>query len=311
MRVEVLFFDGCPNHPPTVELVRDVAEALGLDVEIGEVEVRDQAEAETLRFLGSPSIRVDGVDVEPVSRTRTDYAFACRTYRGAGLPPREMLVDAMTGNGGISTAAGRDENRTTGMVAVGGSVLSAVAASACCWIPLLLIAFGVSAGGVSAWFEQYRLLFLGVTVVLLGTAFYVVYFRKPVCTSDSACPRDPRLHRFSRVMLWVATVFVVAIAAFPKYVGALIPESTPVQAAIPVERTTTAVIAIDGMTCEGCAVLVQNSLVKVPGVLGASVSYADGTATLDVDSASPPSREALAAALEGAGYKILDDHERP
>ena len=303
MRVDVLFFDGCPNHPPAVELVRDVAEELGLDVEIGEVEVRDQAEAETLRFLGSPSIRVDGVDVEPASRTRTEYAFACRTYRGAGLPPREMLIAAMMGRG--------DESRPTGMVTVAGSVLSALAASACCWIPLLLIAFGISAGGVSAWFEKYRLLFLGITAVLLGTAFYVVYFRKPACTSGGVCPQDPRLQRLSRVTLWVATVFVVAIAAFPKYVGALIPQSTPVQAAIPVERKTTAVIAIDGMTCDGCAVLVHNSLVKVPGVLGASVSYADGTATLDVDGASPPSREALAAALEGAGYKILDDHDRP
>ena len=137
MRVEVLFFQRCPNHPPAVELVRDVAQAIGLDVEIDEVEVRDQAEAETLRFLGSPSIRVDGVDIDPVSRTSTEYAFACRTYHGAGLPPREMLVAAMTGSGGISTgaaeadtAAGRDESRTTGLVPVGGSVLSALAASA-------------------------------------------------------------------------------------------------------------------------------------------------------------------------------------
>lgn len=44
----------------------------------------------------------------------------------------------------------KDKSQRTGMLAVGGSVLSALAASACCWIPLLLIAIGVSTGGVSA-----------------------------------------------------------------------------------------------------------------------------------------------------------------
>ena len=63
--VEVLFFDGCPNHEPTVQLVRDVVAALGVAAELREVTVESAEDAEALRFLGSPSVRVNGRDIEP------------------------------------------------------------------------------------------------------------------------------------------------------------------------------------------------------------------------------------------------------
>jgi len=203
-----------------------------------------------------------------------------------------------------TTGDAQDKGQRTGMLAVGGSVLSALAASACCWIPLLLIAFGVSAGGVSAWFEQYRWLFLGITAVLLGTGFYFVYFRKPHCAPGSACATpNLKLQRFSRVMLWVATVVVIATAAFPKYVGYLIPEDEPAQITIPAKHVATASVGIEGMTCEACAIHVKDALMKVPGVLDVVVSYPDSAATVRFDDTSPPAVDALASAVEGAGYK--------
>ena len=69
-------------------------------------------------------------------------------------------------------------SRRTGLVTVGGSVLAALIASACCWLPLLLVTFGVSAAGVSAQFESVRPYFLALTAVLLGAGFYFSYFRR-------------------------------------------------------------------------------------------------------------------------------------
>lgn len=192
-----------------------------------------------------------------------------------------------------------------GRFAIGGSVLSAIAASACCWIPLLLIAFGLSAGGVAAWFEQYRWWFLGLTTVLLGTGFYFVYFRAPRCEPGSACARPNRkLHRANQVVLWVATVFVVAAAAFPKYVAYLFPDGPATSAIADSGHVATISLKIEGMTCEGCAVNVRNALVKVPGVLDASVSYPQRSATVTIHESSPPPASALASALEAAGYRI-------
>lgn len=198
------------------------------------------------------------------------------------------------------------------MVAAGGSVMSALAASACCWIPLLFIALGVSAGGAAAWFEQYRWLFLGLTAILLGSGFYSVYFTKSRCAAGSACAApNRRLLRFNRVTLWMATVVVIATAAFPKYVGYLIPKRPTAQVAGPVGEWKTVSLGIDGMTCQACAVSVRNALVGVPGVLGASVSHTDSTAALRFDSLAPPSEADLQSAITGAGFKADTSAMKP
>lgn len=95
--VDILYFEGCPNHNPAVDMAHDVINDLGIAAEVREIEVRTPEEAETLRFLGSPSIRVDDVDIEPSGRERGDFGISCRTYDGAGLPPKKMLADALQG----------------------------------------------------------------------------------------------------------------------------------------------------------------------------------------------------------------------
>ena len=74
VRIELLYFDGCPGY---------------------------EAVAREERFLGSPTLRVDGVDVEPGARDRRDYGLKCRLYRTAdGLldaPPDEWVRDALCG----------------------------------------------------------------------------------------------------------------------------------------------------------------------------------------------------------------------
>ena len=202
-------------------------------------------------------------------------------------------------------AAGHADSkgRRVGPLATGGSVLSALASSACCWIPLSLIGLGVSAGGVSAWFEQYRWLFLSLTAILLATGFYFAYFRTPRCAPGSSCATPNRSgRRFNRAVLWVATIVVFATAAFPKYVGALLPKSPPGQAA-PTAEMTTVSLGIEGMTCQACAVHLRSALADVAGVLDARVSYADGTAAISFDTSAPPSETDLTNAVERAGYK--------
>jgi hypothetical protein len=95
--VEVLTFDGCPHASGALELARNVAADIGgADVRLVRV---SESEAYAARFLGSPSIRVDGCDVEPGAEARRDYAFSCRLYstgRGLSPLPDEMwLRDAL------------------------------------------------------------------------------------------------------------------------------------------------------------------------------------------------------------------------
>ena len=95
VKIEVLFFTGCPNHDATVRLVHEIARELGLRVTVEELEVTSAEDAARVRFLGSPSVLVNGSDIEPSARRSTAYAFACRTYGGHRVPPRELLVAAL------------------------------------------------------------------------------------------------------------------------------------------------------------------------------------------------------------------------
>jgi len=97
--IEVLGFDGCPNVEPAIALVERVLGESALDAEVRRVEVVDADAAARLRFLGSPSIRVDGRDIEPGADDRADHVFACRVYRTdtgmSGQPDERWLRDAL------------------------------------------------------------------------------------------------------------------------------------------------------------------------------------------------------------------------
>lgn len=110
-RIDILYFGGCPNHKPAIELVEDTTRDLGVDFELVEVEVRSAEDAIRHRFLGSPSIRVNGVDIEPAARQRSDFGLACRTYGGRGLPPNRMLAVALCGKTVTLDSKRRDSPR--------------------------------------------------------------------------------------------------------------------------------------------------------------------------------------------------------
>jgi hypothetical protein len=98
-RVEILYFEDCPNHRETRALVERIAGELRVDPEINMIEVTDADAALRLRFLGSPSVRVNGRDIEPGADGRNDVSFSCRVYRSdhglAGQPAEAWVRDAL------------------------------------------------------------------------------------------------------------------------------------------------------------------------------------------------------------------------
>lgn len=202
MRIQVLYFEGCPNYRPAIDLVRSIAP----DASVEAVEIQTQEEAVRMRFLGSPTIVVDGVDVEPAARARTDFGFTCRTYGGSGVPNRELVASAIGGCSPSST------QRPAGNWFAGSSVALAAIASACCWLPLVLLGLGMSTVGLSSTFENFRPWLLAGSAILLAAGFYSAYRTQPCCT--------PRARRLNRAIVWMAAAVVLAFALFPLYAGA-------------------------------------------------------------------------------------------
>lgn len=95
MKIQVLYFAGCPNHEPTLVLVRRAIQILGVDAMIDELEVTDLDDPAALKFVGSPTVLIDGQDIDPVPQDRGGYGFGCRTYNGNGVPSEAMIESAL------------------------------------------------------------------------------------------------------------------------------------------------------------------------------------------------------------------------
>jgi hypothetical protein len=100
MTIELFYWEGCPSTPEAKELLEDVLTSHGVSTPVAMREVRTEAEAEELSFPGSPTIRIDGRDIDPRG-AHGRPALNCRIYylpdgRVSPVPTREQLEAALT-----------------------------------------------------------------------------------------------------------------------------------------------------------------------------------------------------------------------
>src|SRR6266702_5527373 len=98
--IDVLYIEGCPNYAGVLALVERVRSELGIDAELRTTLIPDQTAAERARFPGSPTVRVNGRDVEPsADPPPAECTLACRLYRHehhfAGQPEERWVRDAL------------------------------------------------------------------------------------------------------------------------------------------------------------------------------------------------------------------------
>jgi mercuric ion transport protein len=190
-------------------------------------------------------------------------------------------------------------------LALGGSFLSAIAASLCCIGPLVALIVGASGFAAAGLFAQWRPLFLTITALMLAAAWYLTY-RHPKgdhCSTDG-CPQNP-VAKWNTVILWLATAFVIAIAAFPAYSAVaarfLVPagasDSGPSQV-----KLATLQVSIASMDCGACAAGIEAKLNKQDDVQTAQVDFARKTAVIRFDPGML-SPERVTALINETGFK--------
>jgi len=170
------------------------------------------------------------------------------------------------------------------------ALVTAVTASACCWLPLLLAGTGVGAAGVGAAFESLRPYLMVATALLLGAAFYVTYRRPAACAATDPCAPP----RGRRITLWAVTLVAAASFTFPYASEAFLDVRARAEPPI-------ATIAVRGMTCAACAVRVQEAVKRVPGVEDVAVTVVPPE--VRVWSKQPLDVEAVRSAIRAAGYE--------
>ena len=220
MKVEVLYFTGCPNHLPTVERVRDTLHRMGLRHDVREIEVDTYERAEASRFLGSPSVRINGVDIEPSARDAKTFRLICRTYvDGAtrtGLPSRELISAAIAEQMGANpqnkaSGASRSQSKQKtaddkGATALFAGGVAAILASTCCLGPLLLVSLGISGAWIGnlTVLEPYRPIFIGIALIALFFAARSIFRPVHACQPGEVCAMPPT-RRIYKVLFWVCT----------------------------------------------------------------------------------------------------------
>lgn len=101
MRAEVLYVLGCPFVAPAVAMLEEALAAEGVAALVELVIVGDERRARELRFRGSPTLRIEGRDVDDLTEGWPElpsYAVSCRLYPGsprAGVPPAEAVRRAV------------------------------------------------------------------------------------------------------------------------------------------------------------------------------------------------------------------------
>lgn len=178
-----------------------------------------------------------------------------------------------------------------------GALLLAIGASACCWLPLLLVGLGAGATGAGAVFESLRPYLMAATVVFLGVAYYVTYRRGAACMADGSCATSGAGRR-AKAMLWGITVVAAVSFLFPSWSASRLRDANADEAAL---GAPAFVIPVEGMTCAACGVKIHEAVMSVPGVRAAKVEESPGRVSIWTDGKVDPA--VVVEAVATTGYR--------
>ncbi len=192
---------------------------------------------------------------------------------------------------------------------IGAGLVSAIAASLCCLTPVLALLAGT--GGVSStlsWFEPFRPYFIGLTVFVLGVAWFQKL--KPQKQTDCICESDEK-NKFihSKAFLGLVTVFSIVLLAFPYYSSVFYPDSKREVIVFDRSNIQTTEFKIKGMTCASCEEHVKHEVNKLNGIVSSQISYENGNAIIEFDQTKTKELE-IEKSINSTGYKVIDKNKK-
>jgi copper chaperone CopZ len=186
---------------------------------------------------------------------------------------------------------------------IGAGLLTAITASLCCITPVLALIAGTSGiASTFSWIEPFRPYLIGLTILVLGFAWYQKL--KPKREIDCECETDkkPKFIQ-SKKFLAIVTVFAFIMLAFPYYSGFLHPNTEKQVIIVDKSDIKTTEFKISGMTCAGCEEHVNHQVNKLYGILKSKASYENGNAIVKFDKTKTNETE-IEKAINSTGYKV-------
>ena len=188
---------------------------------------------------------------------------------------------------------------------IGTGMLTAITASLCCITPVLALIAGTSGiASAFSWIEPFRPYLIGLTVFVLGFAWYQKL--KPQKEIDCECETDekPKFIQSKR-FLGIVTVFAIVMLAFPYYSGIFYTNTEKQITVVYKSEIKTTEFKIDGMTCASCEAHVNHEVNKLNGIVNSKASYEKGNAIIEFDKTKTNELE-IEKAINSTGYKVTD-----
>lgn len=187
---------------------------------------------------------------------------------------------------------------------IGAGLLTAIASSLCCITPVLAIVAGSSGlASTLSWLEPFRPYFIGMTVLVLGFAWYQKL--KPQKKIDCNCETNQKTNFMqTKSFLGIITVMTVLLLSFPSYAHIFFPKTQSTAIVTPTSEIQKVEFTIKGMTCSGCEHHVKTEISKLKGIVEVVVSYEKGNAIVKFDN-KQTNIEEIEKAINSTGYKSL------
>lgn len=193
----------------------------------------------------------------------------------------------------------------------GAGALSAIAASLCCITPVLALISGASgAASAFSWLEPIRPYLIGVTILVLGFAWYQKLKPRTAEEIQCACEEDEKPSFWqSKGFLGIVTGFAILMLAFPYYGRVFYGNTNKQVIVVSSDNVREVKFNVSGMTCSSCEEHVKYAVNELPGIVGVSADHNSGIASVTFDG-TQTDKASITRAIDATGYKVSSDHSK-
>ena len=186
---------------------------------------------------------------------------------------------------------------------IGAGLVTAIAASLCCVTPVLALIAGTS-GLVStfSWLEPFRPYFIGLTILVLGFAWYQKLKSKKQIDCNCETEEKPKFIQ-SKTFLGIVTSFAIVMLAFPYYSSIFYTKTEKQVIIVDKSNIENVEFTISGMTCASCEEHINHEVNKLIGIVNLKASYENGNTIVEFDNSKTNISE-IEKAINSTGYSV-------
>lgn len=192
---------------------------------------------------------------------------------------------------------------------IGAGLLTAFTASLCCIAPVLALVAGTSGFAFTfSWLEPVRPYFIGLTILVLGFAWYQKLKARKEIACNCETDEKPKFIQ-SKTFLGIVTAFAIIMLTFPYYAHIFYPKIQKQVIGVDKSNVHCVEFSIKGMTCTGCEEHVNNEVNKLAGIIKSISSYENRNAIIEFDNSKTNIVE-IEKVINGIGYSVTDKKEK-